>query len=423
MAFDVYIDSFTLGSTLGAQSIAGSGLTFTPTSIITANNRLSSDGIAAPAQLTLSVASTIGDSPFHRRVAGFVSDDAEASADVGITHSQGSIISMFNNAVSQDALANLTSFDATPGFSIDISNTPVGTSQVNYAVLAGDVIIEPFVMNFGTSAGNVTKTGLTNQPKAVVLFATVTTTGNTAVVQSVTATPVMGWMCADGTQGYSMTRHADGAAAANTARRQLTSKCFGMFDAAGGELVEAEFVAMTTQGFTVSLANAPTGDWRAYGWAIYGSTDHAWTAGSFICSTSTSTFDVTTTGVDPKFTILQTVGAAASTSIQDHGLRSMGMSNGTQRFSLAYVDRDAADPMDTNSGMDRTKALTVFNTGGNLVNTLDITHSTGKFIVDHSLSDGTAFHSIFLVGGTATSTGGAPAVTPRAQRFMALGVS
>lgn len=424
MAFDIFVDSFTLSTALGLQSVTTTALTFTPTGMIVAANRLSSDGTAAPAQLNLGVTSTIGATPFHRRTAGFVSDDNEASGDAGVAVTNNSLITMFSNSVTLDSQTDIETFDSAPaGFTVDVDNDPSAAHQVCYALTGGDLIIEPFVMNFGTSAGNRTKTGLTNQPKAVVFFAALASTTDTTTIQSVTATPVTGWMCADGSQGYAMTRHTEGSAAADTARRMITSKCFGMFDAAGTELVEAEFVAMTTQGFTVNLANAPTNDWRTQGFAIYGSTDHVWTAGSFTASTSTGTMDVVTTGVDPKFTILQMVGTAASTATQTHGIRGIGMTDGTRRFGLAYYDRDGNDPTDTVSGMDRTNALICISETGSINDRSDVTHSTGKFIVDHNLANGVAAQVIFLVGGTATSTGGAPTVFPRPQRFMTLGVS
>jgi len=310
-----------------------------------------------------------------------------------------------NNAV--DLVADFTSLNTAPqGFTYNLSDAPAVASLLNYLLLGGDVTaIEPFILNCGSVSGNISATGLAGSPSCVIWFSCVAVGTLTQAAASINGRPMMGWMCADGTQGYCQTAHTDGQATMNTARRQRTDKCFGIFSPSV-ETVEAHFVSMDANGCTVNLVNTPGAvNIRIYGIAIYGG---VWTAGSFLSSTGTGTTDVATTGVDPKLTILQTYGLGANTTTQDGGKRGMGMCDGTRRWAVAYDDLDNIADSIADSYLDRTRALVSITAGTpTLDDAYDITHGAQKFTYDHEVASGVAIQVIYLVGGDTPAGAGA----------------
>lgn len=411
MAVSAYVDSVALDTATGDQTVSPGSLTFTPVGAMFSGNLLTADGGAAPANWFLGVAASAAD----ERYQGMESEDAQATVDVGgVAQSDGCMTSLTANGV-VDFVGDFTSFNAAPaGFSFNLSNAPAVASILNYLLLGGDVTsVQTFSFSPGSTSGNKSLATLSGSPACVLFFscaaltaATLTATGNS------NQTSMVGWMCADGTQGYCMSRSTDAAAAGDTARRQRTDKCLGLFSVSA-ELFEAHFVSMDANGFTVNVPNTPTTNIRVYGLAIYGG---LWKAGSFLSTTSTGSTAVTTSGVTPRVALFQTYGLAANTTTQVNGTRGFGMCDGTRRWAVAYDDVDAAPDSITDSYLDRTRALISITAGTpTLDDAYDVTFDAEGFTYDHEVASGVAIQVIYLVGGD-TFVPSAGATYPQLER-------
>jgi hypothetical protein len=394
MAFNAYVDSVALDTATGDQTVSPGSLTFTPTGAVFSGNKLTADGGLADANWFLGVAASAAD----ERYMAFESEDASAAADVGaVALANGCMSGLLDNN-SVDFVGDFTSFNASPaGISFNLSNAPASASILNYLLLGGDVTgIQTFVLNLGTGTGNVSVSSLSGTPSCVIFFAAAAvSSGDTFAAATSNGTNMVGWMCADGTQGVCGSRHTDGAAAGDTARWQRTDRCID-FRSVSADLANGAFVSMDANGFTVSV-NTPTDSIRVYGFAVYGG---VWTAGAFNSSTGTGSTGVTTTGVAPKLVMLQTFGNAADTATQVHGRRGFGMTDGTRRWAVAYDDLDGSDPTVTDSYLDRTRALVSITAGTPTLNdAYDVTLDAEGFTYDHEVASGTAIQVIYLVGG------------------------
>lgn len=422
MAFGAYVDSFVLSTaTTGSRTVSPGSLSFAPKGVLFTGNLNSSDGFNTAgigANWFMGVASTSG-----QRYMAFESEDAQATSDTGaVALATGCMTGLNANAV-VDWVASFTQFETSPnGFTINISDAPNLPSVVPYVLLGGDVTgCEPFVLNLGATSGNVSKTGLAGQPSCVIFFTALGLTGGdtTGATTSANATAMTGWMCADGTQGVSGTRHTDGQAAADTARWQHASRCIDM-RTVSANLVSATFVSMDANGFTVN-ATITTTNVRVYGLAIYGG---LWKAGSFVANTGGQS-SVTTTGVDPKLLFLQAFGAAVDTNTRTNGSRGLGAADGTRVWTVAYDDVDVADPTAADSYLSRTHALATMTAGipdtPVLNNALDIvSFGSEAFTYDHT-TGATQMEVLYLVGGDTPTGGATPAL--RARSLGLLGVS
>lgn len=322
MAVSAYVDSVALDTATGDQTVSPGSLSFTPTGVIFAGNKLTADGGLADANLFVGVAASASD----ERYMAFESEDGSAAADVGaVALANGCMSGLADNNV-VDFVGDFTSFNASPaGISFNLSNAPAAASILNFLLLGGDVTgIQTFVLNLGTGTGNLSLSSLSGTPSCVIFFAAAAvSSGDTFAAATSNGTNMVGWMCANGTQGVCGSRHTDGASAGDTARWQRTDRCVD-FRSVSADLANAAFVSMDANGFTISV-NTPTDSIRVYGVAIYGG---VWRAGSFTSSTTTGTTPITTTGCAPKVSMFQTFGNVADTATVVNGRRGFGMSTG-----------------------------------------------------------------------------------------------
>jgi hypothetical protein len=400
MAVAAHVDSVALDTATGDQTVSPGSLSFTPVGAIFSGNLLTADGGEAAARWYMGAAASAGD----ERHVMMESEDASATSDCGISHldtnSVGALID--NNVV--EFLGDFTSFNASPaGYSLNLSNAPAAASILNHILLGGDITgFQTFVFNLGAGSGNKSLSTLSGTPSCVIFFTAVAAIADTQGTASGSPIAMVGWMCADGTQGVAGTRHTDGGAAGDTARWQRTDRCIDL-RTVSADVVSAAFGSMDANGFTVT-ATVTTSNVRTYGVAIYGG---IWKAGSFLSSTGTGTTSITTTGVAPKVSLFQTYGLGANTTTQTGGKRGFGACDGTRRWSVAYDDLDGADPTTADSYLDRTRALVSITAGTpTLDDAYDITHGAEGFTYDHEVASGVAIQVLYLVGGDAAAAGG-----------------
>lgn len=395
-----YVDSHALDTTTGSKTRSPGSLGFQPAGGLFATNGLTADGTGTPMQWSIGAAQHSTD----ERSQACLSEDAQNTTDCHALASASSFMNLITATGTADAVADFTSYNTGPnGYTYNLSNAPTAAAILNALLL--DVAVETGVFNLGTGNGNKSIASLSGTPKAVIFFtATAPTAGDTLALATGNATVMLGWMCADGTQGVAGTRHTDAVAAADTARWQHTGRCIDM-RTVSADLVNAAFVSMDANGFTVN-ATVTTANIRVYFVAIMGG---EWTAGAFDSSTTTGTTDISTTGLDPAATVLLSFGMAANTATQTHGYLGWGTTDGTRHFALAHTDRDTADPTETDVALDRTITLAVPSTSGGTISIIDeyvVTHGTGKFTYDHTVASGTAHQVLWLAGGNASAPTG-----------------
>lgn len=351
MAVSAFVDSVALTTIAGAQTHSPGALTFKPNGWLLSGNLHSADGDEIHATYFMGAAASAAD----ERYQAFESEDGSTSSDVGhVGLANGCMTGLLiNNAV--DYVGELTSFNEGPfGVTWNVSNPPGVASILNMLLLGGDITIETFVHNLGSGTGNKSLSTLSGRPSGVYFFVALgLTAGDTVAAQSGNGTAMSGWMCADGTQACCGSRHTDAQATGVTARWQRTDKCFS-FRSVSALQAEGEFVSMDANGYTINQTDATVANVRLYGVAIYGG---RCTSVAFNSTADSNNFDVTTAGVNPKAVILQTFGMAADTATQDHGTRSLGMSDGTRQWAIAYDDRHGADPTIAGSWLSRSHCL------------------------------------------------------------------
>ena len=252
MPLQAYVDVVALPTTTGSKTVSPTALDFLPTGLIVSGTRVVTSSIADAAWWMGAAASAASE-----LTSAMESEDASASSDCGAVISNTGFLSALldNNVV--DMVGDFTSFNASPfGFTYNLSDAPATAIRMGYILLGGDVTIEPFFHNLGSGSGNKAKTGLAGTPSCVIFFTAGLNTADTLAATTSSPCGMVGWMCADGSQGYCMTRHTDALAAADTARRQRTDKCCGAFSTSA-EIFEASFVSMDANGYTINCANAP----------------------------------------------------------------------------------------------------------------------------------------------------------------------
>jgi hypothetical protein len=405
MAVEAHVNTHTMPTSTGSQTVSPT-MGFDPKAVLFMGNRRTLSSGAPDAAWWFGAAASAAD----ERCVGFESEDASTASDVGAIQANAQSMTglLANNAV--DLVADFTSFDTSPqGFTYNLSDAPASASLTGYCLLGGDVTgIQTFVFNLGAAtSGNKSVTGLSGTPACVLFFSAAALTGDTLAATSASAIPMLGWMCADGTQGYAMTRHTDAQPTMSTFRRQRTDKCFGLFSGTT-EFAEAHFVSMDANGFTINLVNANLLNLRVYGCVIYGG---LWHAGSFLSSTGTGTTGITTTGVAPKVLFLQTYGLGANTTTQTGGKRGAGMADGTNQCCTSYDDLDAQANSIADSAYHTQRSLISMTAG---TPTLDDIYTTildaQGFTYNHITASGVAIEILYLVGGDTFVAGGEPSL-------------
>ena len=414
MPVSAYTDTFALDTALGGQTVSPGSLTFLPTGAIFTGTQVTADGFGSLGANWFFGAASATDEAYQ----AFESEDASASSDVGtVCQINGCITGLQLNNV-QDFFANLTAFNNSPkGFSINIGDAPTAAYNTQYLLLGGDVTgVETFVHNLGTTSGNISNATLSGTPSCVIFWtASAQTAGSIQNPVTGNGSCMVGWMCADGSQGVSGTRHTDAQAAGDTARWQHPSRCIDLRNVSAN-LVSATFVSMDANGYTINVT-VTTGNIRVYGVAIYGGT---WHAGAFTANGGGSSA-VTTTGVNPDVVLVQSFANAPNTATQTNGRRGLGATDGTRQWTVAYDDIDAADPTQADSYSHTGHMLATITAGTPTLNdAFDIVSlDTEGFTYNHTTGT-TGMEVIYLAGGDAVASGATPT---RRRRLALLGVS
>lgn len=414
MAVSARVGSVALDTAMGDQTVEPVGLGFTPVGALFSGN-LNTVAARADVAWFMGAAASSGD----ERYVVFQSEDGSASSDTGRAQLDDGCMSGMTDNDSVDYVGDFTSFNASPaGFSFNLSNAPAAASFLNYILLGGDVTgIQTFVFNLGTGTGNVSLSSLSGTPSCVIFFTASAAATDTSAAGTSNAVGMTGWMCPDGSQGVSGTRHTDAQAAGDTGSWQRTDRCIDL-RSTSAELANASFVSMDANGFTVSV-NTPTDNLRVYGVAIYGGT---WKAGAFDSSTGTGSTAVTTTGVNPKFLLFQTVGREADTGTFVDGRRSLGACDADLgQWAVSYDDLDGQDPTVADSYFSSANAIVSITAGTPTVNDAYGINAVGteQFTYNHNTASGTAIQVIYLAGGDTPAAGSA---APPRRDLALLGV-
>jgi hypothetical protein len=248
------VGSFAKRITPGVQVITGVG--FTPKAIIF----WTAGSLAASGTWNGQVAALLG---FTAGPANSYCCFAGASDGVATTNTTRRIAAKAISMTYQETLfdeADLQSFDA-DGFTLNwtaASNGAWGAVVINYMVLGGSDITDAKVMNWTspTTATNKVVTGVGFKPD-LVLHSSICSAGlPTSVNQGYFS---FGMMNKHGQQCANSIYTQDGISPSNTSRMQQTDACISGVDTSEANSVEANFVSMDTDGFTVNFSRQQFG--------------------------------------------------------------------------------------------------------------------------------------------------------------------
>lgn len=276
-----------------------------------------------------------------------ISFDGAATTDVNHSVVTDAVILAESTDGTVQHRATLTSLDS-DGFTINWTNI-FASEQRRYHFIAiggSEVSCKVGVFNANTSTGAQAVTGVGFKPVGM-LFAPAQNAGTS---EDRLTYPALGWT--DGTNQFASAVFSDdGNASANTKRYQRIDKCAALLDnAAGGVVGEAGITSFDTDGFTVNWTTAAASALRVYYLAFKGI---PFKVGSLTQPSASGSQAVTGLGFQPGVVVLQSVNAAASTSVQDEldfslgaamARHTAGVQTVTQR-SIWMGDKDAADPM------------------------------------------------------------------------------
>lgn len=264
-----------------------------------------------------------------------------------------------DNATTVDLAAVLVSFD-TDGFTLNWTTTASGVN-IQYIALGGDAL-EAYADNFDIAAatGNQSATGVPFQPKALItLWSRANTTSGSFVSEDaglgigVAVSSSARWIWA----GF-----GDDGALTNEAYDDISDNvCYKVFtEGTGGIEGEGDFVAFTSDGFTVNRTNATVAAFTLSYLALGGNIQVA--AGTETAPTSATT-KATNVGFDPQFVMLAGVNSTAvdndAFAAEDRAASlGFGVPSADSRCCF-WIEDNASDPIDCNSGASATKCISI----------------------------------------------------------------
>lgn len=387
MALQTIVGSFTGSGSTGNQAVTGLG--FQPKAIIFFNNKATTDGDSAIST----------DGPFNFGMAVSTSSryaQAEDGGTVGDSNNNIATATIIeaNNAQTITGQADFVSFDA-GGFTVSWATGKTSTHVFQYLAFGGSDLTNVGIKTLSTPAatGNVAYTGVGFKPDAIILVGSGIGTPPTSAGQAQLG---LGFGVSSTQRGY--ISFGDGATAA---RKEMTTKVFGVVADQATTLEEADLVSLDSDGFTLNWTTRVTGDFVA----VLCLKGGQYFVGSDTQKTTTGTKATTGVGFQPTAILLGSANAVASSSIGANLRLSMGAGSATTARGSQWLDNTSTT---YNSNMDRAHILQM-KTGGVSVTTqatADLSSlDAGGFTLNWSVADATAREFIFLAMGSATAGG------------------
>lgn len=401
MALQVKLGSITLTGAEGAAE-AYTGLGFQPTALL-----FFSDFVADAADgdhlYDMVGFATPGGSAAHFLESAH--NVATSSLSCGF-HNVSCIYKPPDNAGGTEIRATRVSLDA-DGFTLNWNLTVAGR-VIRYVALGGDVAsAQAGTFNSNAGTGNQAVTGVGFQPKLVLFITSRTSTTANGVTTSGNHGMCLGAAKSSTERWAVSARYADNAAAGDVVQITADNRCF--INGLPGLFVDADFVSMDADGFTVNITTA--GGQVGVSYLALGGADLQVALGTESQKTSTGTKAKTGVGFQPEaLPILRGSGATALNTTTDHVAIFTGSAPSVAAQAVCGIgETDAADPTVAKRRAEAAAAALYISGSTPTVNAraeLDSLDADG-FTLDWTTADATARLFAFVAMRGASAAGGA----------------
>tara|TARA_R110000772_G_scaffold51809_6_gene118883 strand:+ start:1039 stop:2319 length:1281 start_codon:yes stop_codon:yes gene_type:complete len=207
-------------------------------------------------------------------------------------------------------------------------------------------------------------TGLGFEPALIIFFPTNRTTNG---IDGASDTSIgVGAMTATG-QWYNGFGNTDAAATSSIDYSRHTGRCIIVNDGSGTSLLEAAFVSMDTDGFTLDYSKV-SGSAVKVSFMAFGGTNCDFEVGTTTITSAGGTGTVaTTTAFQPKGYLLSAVAQTTSLTVLAANLTAQfsfgGGTAATEEFAVALYDEHAVNRTDTGRVMSTTSVLQMLDAG------------------------------------------------------------
>lgn len=409
--------TFTKQSSTGNQAVTGVG--FQPKALILFSTATTTGSFQGDFMRYTGFASSSTTS--KQRFFGSYSTDAADPSDAKVLVDTDGIWADGTPSSNFTQKATLSSFDS-DGFTLNWSINNSTNYVIGYIALGGDDVTNTNVGSgtISSGTGNKSVTGVGFQPDLVILLF-----GDSSEFIGLGGWNTIGIFNSSGEQWSVSSETVDDVGTMQTNRKQRTDKCFTISFIDGDLLIEASFVSMDSDGFTLNFSSNPTG-FDSFYIAIKGVTTKI---GSITAPTAgaTPTSQATTgVGFQPKGIIFSSFGNTATTSLTDHARYSFGAVSDSSNMWCGWSgDEDAAASAVTAKRMDTDQVIRVSDEAASAASTttqalasLTSLDSDG-FTLSWSAHDTTAYQVVYVA--FQDTAGGGPAVeTERVRRSTSM---
>lgn len=388
MALRTKVGSFVGQNDTNNQSITGVG--FKPKALFLWYDHSTADGDATNAQLGLGMAV----SATQRAAIWSISDDAEATSDSLRRQTNLKCISACLVDTTLVAEADFVSFDG-DGFTIDW--TTASATVYNYLAIGGDDLTHAFLKEITTpaSTGAQASTGVGFKPDCIIFMCCFN--GATLPVNNAVARLSLGFASGPGAQGCIGSEQRDGTAAADTFYAHTTTEIIRQPTAAFTPL-GADLTSFDADGFTLDW-NAAEANNIVFALCLKGG---KFKVGEIAQPTAAGAQTTGGIGFKPSALLLFSANNATDSLVAAEMKFSVGAaSSPANQSSIVMADKDAADPMQTDRRMSRTKIISMLTAG---TPTLDAdaalaSFGPGSFTLNWTNADATARLLMYLAMG------------------------
>ncbi|HWP59543.1 MAG TPA: hypothetical protein VNL14_16745 [Candidatus Acidoferrales bacterium] len=392
MSLQTQVSNFNTGTGTGTLDVSTN---FTPSLVIFANPTTDS----ADEQFGIGACAV---NPTDDFVAGIANEHNTNTTDANRYFNNAACVLICLASGAPRFLANLQSFNSSPtGFTLNRTTSGVTSGQTGrFVALAGEgVDFKVLTIDVTTSVGEQSfSVGF--RPVALIL---VMTRDDTTAGNEQHARFLIGFGDAQLNQACVGYFGEDAAAAADEYVTQRTDRIIRMMDAAGTVEFEATLQAMTNDGFTLNVSNAPSATTRigviALGGSIHAKVD------KIDLNTVTGNQDSPDNGFRSALVFFASFGLAAATTVQNAGRQmfGVGMSSGSRWVRSISADH-AADPTAVSDADSATRCVRIASGAGTLQTDADfVSHNDRNFTINVTTANGTSREVIYLAIGEARS--------------------
>ncbi|HMN11164.1 MAG TPA: hypothetical protein PKD55_02420 [Bellilinea sp.] len=299
----------------------------------------------------------------QRFVAAVIQDNLATSNTASSRDSDG-VIALAGPAIGIMGKLTLQSIDV-DGFTLSVSTQMAADLRVHYLALGGpELLVKIGTLTLATGAtGNQSVTGLTFQPTMVHLW------GGFQTAINIGGAPLFfGSMMSGAKQAAGAWNSRDGRPSAEARRYLYNGEALAVINATNALDVQAGYVSMNADGFTVNVTNSP-GNTLTSWYTAFGGVDMD--MGVLLTQQDTTT-DITVSGLGfrPAAGLIVSAGITQPTqgSPFNYLTFSMGAFTDAEQRTMSARDNQGADPTSTMYGIEHDAVYQSLSVTGDVVN-------------------------------------------------------